>query len=80
MTSDDGLYIIDEDDLRASINDTLFSIEVDVHKLMKSLAKHKKESENYDFTDLKLFNASLVLLSKILESLREHFNYTEEED
>jgi hypothetical protein len=75
----DEPVIIDEDDLRAAINDLLFSIEVDVHKLMKSLANLKKESEGYDFTDLKLVRAQLVLLSVILESLRGHFNYTEED-
>lgn len=77
--SSDNPNIIDEDDLRVSINDLLFSIEVDVHKLMKSLVKHREASKEYDFTDLKLLNGKLVLLSVTLTALREHFNYTEDD-
>ena len=71
--------VIDSDDLRTEIDNLLFEIEIRVHELMMNLKGLKEDSKQYDFTDLKVFRASLTLLELILFTLNIHYEHTEPE-
>lgn len=71
--------IIDSDDLRKEIDNLLFEIELRVHGLMNNLKRLREDSKQYDFTDLKVFRASLTLLEIILFTLNCHYEHTEPE-
>ena len=78
--TEDKPKVIDSDDLRTAIDNLLFEIEINVHDLMNSLKRLKESSKEYDFTDLKVFRASLVLLEIVLFALKEHYTPVEKEE